>query len=112
MDAQDAATTHFCKFLSCTNEASSNVGRYSYCSEHRDRAARGLTTDTKPSNGKPTNGKPTSVAARISGLAKEARQVDAARARATKLTEQALAAKRDADALQQAFDEKLRAATA
>lgn len=107
--AQAAAKTHYCKFPNCTNEARSSVGRYAYCEEHRDRAARGLDAPTNQpvaaSNG-------TTVAARIAALAADARKVDKAKARAKKLAENALAAKRHADQLQTAFEAKLREQTA
>lgn len=32
---QNATGTHYCKQPNCTNEASSPVGRYSYCKEHQ-----------------------------------------------------------------------------
>lgn len=96
MDAQTATASYDCKFPGCTNEASSPVGRYSYCRAHQDRAARGQAplTVAKIPAGRSSG---TSVVQTIHDLASLAREVDKAHAKATKLTEQALAAKREAD---------------
>lgn len=108
MKAHEASQTHDCKFPNCPNEARSAVGRYAYCDDHRDRSARGLPE----SNGKPLATRAVTLAASIAALAREAKAVDVARAKAAKLTEKALAAKRHADKLESEFQEKLAAATA
>lgn len=104
VDSQVATVTHYCKFPSCTNEARSSVGRYAYCSEHQDRAARGLPSADSP---KPARTSEVTLAAKIASLASEARKVDAAFAKAKKLAERALAAKKDADELQRELQQKL-----
>lgn len=115
MDAHTATTTHFCKFPGCTNEVKSPVGRYSYCEEHRDRENRGLpavapgTREARPAKpaAKATPA-PKGLAHALAALGRDARKLDAERARAAALTDKALAAKRAVDALQAEFDRRLR----
>jgi hypothetical protein len=90
----DPMATHYCKYPGCENEARSRVGRYAYCAEHQSqRPAQAPRDDT--------------MTARIASLAAGARKVDAARAKAEKLTRAALQAKRDADTLADAFTDSM-----
>jgi len=92
-DAHTATLTHYCKYPSCTREVSSPVGRYSYCEEHRGQAAPRTATKRKLSG----------LAAELRSLTALAKSADAAEAKARKLTEKALAAKRDADMKREEF---------
>jgi hypothetical protein len=99
MDAHEATQTYDCKFPNCTREVKSRYGRYSYCDVHRGKAALAKSVAAGDS-----------VEKRLHALAGQARGVDRAKARASKLTEQALAAKREADELERAFHADLRSA--
>jgi hypothetical protein len=92
MSADAATRTHFCKQPGCTNEARSPVGRYSYCEAHRGQATNG----THPEGGG-------TVAQRLGALQAQARSVDKLKAKAERLTRDALAAKRTADDAERAF---------
>ena len=96
----DATATHYCKFPSCTNEARSSVGRYSYCDDHQ---GMGAAKRTAAANGGGT------VEQRIKSLAALARDVDKAKARAKKLTEDALNAKTAAEEKERDFQRQARA---
>lgn len=112
--AQQALQTHICKFGECTNEVSSRIGRYAYCEVHRTPEGRGL--NVVPGDGPPEPSRaggrrkpaPGTAVAKLTGLVDDAKAVDKAKAKAAKLTERALKAKRDADAAERAFKAKLR----
>ena len=96
MNVQAATATYNCKFPNCTNEASSRLGRYSYCKIHQSVPK---TKGAKAASD--------SIAGRLGALQAQARKVDALRAKAEKLTRQALAAKRAADEEQEWFAKAL-----
>jgi hypothetical protein len=101
VDIQQATRTHYCKFPSCTNEARSPVGRYAYCDQHQGQSNG--ATGAKASG---------SVASRLGGLQAQAKAVDKLRAKAERLTRDALTAKRDADDAERSFRVALAALTA
>lgn len=94
---EDAMTTYNCKLPGCTNEARSRVGRYSYCADHQ---GRGGASKKASANG--------TVEGQIRSLATLARNVDKARAKAKKLTEDALRAKQTADEMAASFRDQAR----
>lgn len=99
MDAQTATATHYCKFPSCQNEASSPVGRYSYCKEHQNRDA------AKPAQPAVNGGGTVKQLQETMALAK---RVDRARAKAETATRGALRLKQAADGLEREYRERLR----
>jgi hypothetical protein len=94
--AHDLTKTHLCKFPGCTAEASSPVGRYAYCSEHRS-----------PTSPKQADGGALSIATALGSLQAAAKRVDRLRTRAEKLTRDALAAKHAADEAERDFRARL-----
>lgn len=111
---QSATATIDCRWPGCTNEAKSDRGIYAYlCETHIEEKRR---TGVTPAFDRPVNGggpRPAPVRVRdVSGdgfeakvkeLAKLGREADRAREKAKDATEKALAAKRRADLLEQAF---------
>lgn len=95
MSAQTATKTYDCKFPNCTNDATSPVGRYSYCSLHQSAAKPGKKAAAD------------SVAGKLAGLQAQAKKVDKLRAKAERLTREALNAKRAADEEQEYFAREL-----
>ena len=95
---QVATSTFNCKFPNCMNEASSPVGRYSYCRQHQGAAK------PKPSGG--VSGGKETLAQRLGSLQAAAKKADRLRAKAERLTREALKAKREADE-EQAYFERL-----
>lgn len=87
--------TYYCKAPGCENEARSPVGAYAYCDEHRTRPG--------PRGARHSNGGEGTMASKLASLRAQANKVDRLRAKAAKLTAEALKAKNDADAAQRAF---------
>lgn len=101
--AQDATASYDCKVYGCPNTARANRGKFAYlCDQHIEEAREpnGNGKDTEPPRAPtplPTRDRAKSIAEQLKALGKLAKNVDAAEARARRLTEQALAAKRDAE---------------
>lgn len=96
----DLMSDHTCKLPGCDNPARSSVGRYSYCDEHQGMG--GVARNGSSANGGGT------VEARIKSLAALARDVDRAKAKAAKLTQDALKAKHDAEEKERQFQRQAR----
>lgn len=78
-----------CKTEGCENGSTSNVGRYSYCPDCREKRS-----SLKPPT--PVDGR--SLTDRVKELHAAAREADRLKARAQKITKDALKAKAEADA--------------
>lgn len=103
LDAHDAARTHYCRHPGCTNEARSDRGVYSRCAEHQ---GRGPVAARRPNGG----GAQGTLESGLRELQRLAREADRLRAKAAKLTSEALAAKQTADRAAIAYQDALRVA--
>jgi hypothetical protein len=95
---QDATSSFDCREPGCTAEVKTNKGLGGYCPRHRPKQA--------PRTGDITNGG--GLAGKLDALKKLARDADRAEARARKLTQDALAAKKLSDGLRAEFGRLMR----
>lgn len=105
LDAAEVTRTHFCKHPNCTNEARSDRGPFSKCDEHRTSTT---TSARRSANGGGTSAAEGTLERKLGEVRALAREADRKRARAEKLTREALDAKRDADAAAERFRQAAR----
>lgn len=95
----ELGATYDCKQPGCTNTARSRVGRYSYCDMHRQAREQRVAVPSVSGDG--------SVAERLSTLQTLAKRCDRLKAKASRLTKDALTAKRESDEAQAEFKKQL-----
>jgi len=99
MSAHDITSTHTCKFPNCTQPAKSDRGPFSKCDEHRNQPTPMRPRSTQPAG---------TLETQLAECRKSAREADRLRAKAEKLTRQALQAKREAEEATARFRSQVR----